>query len=52
MDTNITLQNQNQNQNTEPQGEPIGAHVNSLHTDEIVELGFTKDVAEKALFMS
>jgi uncharacterized UBP type Zn finger protein len=33
-------------------GEPISAHVNSLFTDEIEGLGFSKDVAEKALFLT
>lgn len=36
----------------EPQGEPISAHVNAQFRDQLLQLGFEKDPAEKALFMT
>lgn len=36
----------------EPKGESISHLVNSGHVQQIIEMGFTKVVAEKALFLT
>ncbi|CDW78340.1 pub domain-containing protein [Stylonychia lemnae] len=46
------LENQIENEGIQAQGGSISSYVNQSYVNQLLELGFTKDVAEKALFLN